>query len=625
MEQYIENTLQNNILEACPIVYFHCKITKENKFIILNTNYKCISKESDSYFNDIAIIHDFSWTKLANIVFEKNCFSNEFIEIKKHSSDELIIWYKRSIIPKETNIKNELESQQKLLEIFIDSVTDIIFYKDTQGRYILVNNKWAESVKINRNKLNGKTDFDIDILKNKAVNFKKADDEIIKTKKISKFITQFKAHNGDISYYETLKTPFLDADGTVIGIIGIVRDITEQKQALEEAKLNEQKFKHIFDNIQDIVAILSNNKVTYINDAVEKIFGITDKMIYESNSISVLRDRIHPNDLYKFDESQNENFMSNNFSIDIRIIRTDNELKWIKYKTSPMKGYSIDNPHNIVIISDITSEKYQELELDKMRMDFFANISHEFKTPINLIFSSMQVLKMNLNKTNSNDLGDCFKYIDITNQNIFRLLKLTNNLIDSNKFNSGYYNYNPKNYDIVNFIENVCTSVIPFAEEKGITLIFDTNIEEKVINFDLNNVERILLNLISNSIKFNNINGKVIVSIISHKEFLEIKIKDNGIGIEKDKIDVIFDRFKRVTNRMTKICEGSGLGLFIVKSLIDIEKGNITVNSTLGIGTEFIIRLNTQLLDLVPQSPEHEHEQIKNQKNERIIIELSDL
>ena len=130
-------------------------------------------------------------------------------------------------------------------------------------------------------------------------------------------------------------------------------------------------------------------------------------------------------------------------------------------------------------------------------MEFFANLSHELRTPLNLIFSSLQTieaLESNLLSKN-NKLK---KYIEVIDKNSKRLLKFVNNLIDTTKLDCGVYKYNPKNQDIVRFIENISMAVSEFAKQNDITLTFDTNVEEKIMAIDSEKLERIMLNLLSN-------------------------------------------------------------------------------------------------------------------------------
>ena len=249
----------------------------------------------------------------------------------------------------------------------------------------------------------------------------------------------------------------------------------------------------------------------------------------------------------------------------------------------------MDSYGNLVGIIDTVRDISHRSEIERLRLEFFANLSHELRTPLNLIFGSLQTIDL-LEKDLLNNNSRLKKYIEIISQNSKRLLKLVNNLIDSTKFDCEYYEYEPKNYDIVHFIENIAMSVAEFAKQNDITLTFDTNVEEKVMAFDLEKLERTMLNLLSNSIKYNNSPGKIDVILKDCNETFNITVKDSGIGIPNDKLKVIFERFKQVENRLRKRSEGSGIGLSLVKDLIKIQGGIIEVKSEVGVGSEFTIR-----------------------------------
>ena len=284
----------------------------------------------------------------------------------------------------------------------------------------------------------------------------------------------------------------------------------------------------------------------------------------------------------------------------------------------------MDSYGNLVGIIDTVRDISHRSEIERLRLEFFANLSHELRTPLNLIFGSLQTIDL-LEKDLLNNNSRLKKYIEIISQNSKRLLKLVNNLIDSTKFDCEYYEYEPKNYDIVQFIENIAMSVAEFAKQNDITLTFDTNVEEKVMAFDLEKLERTMLNLLSNSIKYNNSPGKIDVILKDCNETFNITVKDSGIGIPNDKLKVIFERFKQVENRLRKRSEGSGIGLSLVKDLIKIQGGIIEVKSEVGVGSEFTIRLPVKVVSDNGESKESNYRDLSDSMVTRMNIEFSDI
>lgn len=260
-------------------------------------------------------------------------------------------------------------------------------------------------------------------------------------------------------------------------------------------------------------------------------------------------------------------------------------------------------------------------EFNKTITEFFCNISHDIKMPLNVIMSSIQVLR-EYSKSNmiTKDMQD--KYLKIMNQNCYRLLKLVNNLIDISKIESGFFRLDLSNNDIVSVTEEVTSSVVEYAKNKGVSLIFDTDVEEKIMAFDLDKVERIILNLLSNAIKFTNSGDEIVVTVKDKVDRVMISVRDTGIGIPQDRLKSIFDRFTRGDKTTNRIREGSGIGLSLVKSLVELHNGNISVSSENGKGSEFIVDLPVKILK---DDAQKKNDQFNEGHAEHINIEFSDI
>jgi len=265
-------------------------------------------------------------------------------------------------------------------------------------------------------------------------------------------------------------------------------------------------------------------------------------------------------------------------------------------------------------------------QYDKMKSQFFSNLSHEFKTPINVIYSSTQLIESFKDTLEDAEFKNkTIKNIAGIKQNCYRLMRLVDNMIDVTRYDSGNLKMNLYNLNIVSIIENVSLSVVKFADQKNVTIIFDTDVEEKEISCDPYMIERILLNLISNSLKFTDGGGFIYINVYDKEDKVVFSVRDTGIGIPEDKLSIIFDRFRQIDTSLSRNQEGSGLGLSIVKALVEAQKGSITVASEPGKGTEFIVELPTTLL---PQdNKENERISFENRSNtiQKIQIEFSDI
>ena len=231
------------------------------------------------------------------------------------------------------------------------------------------------------------------------------------------------------------------------------------------------------------------------------------------------------------------------------------------------------------------------IDLEKNKNNYLINMSHELRTPLNVIYSTEQLIR-ELNKRESGiEKEKLNKYMMIMRNNTKRLLKIINDLIDSSKIEHGSYIMDMKEIDIVYLVEEAALSLREYIEEKCINLIIDPEIEEKIIEADPNEIERCIVNIVGNAGKFTKPGGNIEVTIKDLNNFVKIEIKDDGIGIDKDHYELIFNRFSQVVDRNAEVKGGSGLGLTITKKIIDMHGGEIYVESEVGKGSTFTIIL----------------------------------
>ncbi len=259
-----------------------------------------------------------------------------------------------------------------------------------------------------------------------------------------------------------------------------------------------------------------------------------------------------------------------------------------------------------------------------------ASLSHEIKTPLNVIFSSVQLIDSYRNNL------DCSEFkkkvpaqINIIRQNCYRMMRLTNNLLDICRHDSGYLKAKLTNYDIVELAKDITLSVKRYAESKGINLIFETDIDKKTIACDPDMIERILLNLISNAIKFTNNNGIIKVKLTDENDNILLTVEDTGIGISKYRLNRIFEVFNKDENLVLNK-EGTGLGLYLVKAFVEAHGGKIQVKSERSVGSEFGISLPAKALNqsLYPSvtEPQSRYRHITSYNGvQRVNIEFSDI
>ncbi|ERI95188.1 PAS domain S-box protein [Clostridiales bacterium oral taxon 876 str. F0540] len=409
-----------------------------------------------------------------------------------------------------------------------------------------------------------------------------------------------------------------------------------KKQVEEELIQSEERYRKIFELSPAAILVHSQFKILYANLAATELLGVEKK---EGLIGKNLLDFVHKD--YRHEVIKRK-FELKEFGVPLpfeeqRYIRVDGTVIDVE-ATASLFPYKNQNAM-VSVIRDITETKKLESlkksseenikllnearEYDRLRTEFFANVSHELRTPINVILSAIQLLNLYIAEGNIIDEeGKVGKYIYSMQQNCYRLLRLVSNIIDITKIDAGFFELQLKNKNIVDVVEDITGSISGYTEHKRINLIFDTDTEEKILACDPDKIDRIMLNLLSNSIKFTNPGGTILVSVYDKKDKVVISVKDNGIGIPENKKNMVFERFQQVDKSLNRSHEGSGIGLSIVKSLVELHGGNIRVESEYGKGTEFIIELPVKL---VTDSSNNADKTIAGESIEKINIEFSDI
>lgn len=412
----------------------------------------------------------------------------------------------------------------------------------------------------------------------------------------------------------------------------LINQNNRSKRIEDNLLKNEFCCRTIIENSKDVILVHDGNDVIFANESATALLGFSMEELTTKSIYDLVCDDKKEYVKKIFDKEFNDKKSLVKFEVNLK--NSKDELLIVEY----ISNYFLyeGKPSIISIIHDISSERQVEQlkqdvekkvellnetqEFNDSIIELFANISHELKTPLNVIFSAVQVLDI-YKKDKEKFEAKIDDYLVLIRQNCYRLMRLINNFLDITKVDSGFLKLNIGNYNIVKIVEDITLSVASYIESKNIQLIFDTNVEEKIMGFDPDKIERIMLNLLSNAIKYSNSNGEILVTLLDKGDKISISVKDNGLGIPPDKEKLIFERFGQVDKTLKRVTEGSGIGLSLVKSFVEMHGGTIKLKSELGKGSEFIIILPSKLLDYT-----HEDKNMMNETNtERINIEFSDI
>lgn len=528
----------------------------------------------------------------------------------------------------------EIEQQKKELEAIIDSISDGISIIDDNGQFKLFNKNSMETFFPPEDYLGDVHKW----YKESDLFYFKGDKIPIENMPATRILRGEKFSNLKISARFPNKLVHLDISGTPIYdnsgkfTLGVIssRDMTAYYKQEEILKGRNEFLDRLIDNLELPVVRLScpGLEALEINQKafdIIKIFKPDIKSVVQLKGTKIL-------DIIT-------NLLDNEYSEKINEVIKEKKVKYINKKThiingneiywnvilEPVFGLNGEIQEILMLIIDITDEiksnKIMKKTL-KSQEELLVNISHELKTPLNVIYSTIQLFNMYLEKGSLDQNKDSmFRYINSMMQNCYRLSKLINNIVDLSKIEAGFFQLNLSNNNIVEIVETVVMSVTDYTDIKGLSIVFDTDTEEKIIACDPEKIERIVLNLISNAIKFSDVGSVIFVNIQDKNGMIEISVKDNGIGIELDQLDRIFDRFKQIDKSLSRNSEGAGIGLSLVKAIVEMHQGIIYVESQIGKGSKFIIELPDRKI-------KSEHILLDSKilnKTESLQVELSDI
>ncbi|MBS4538937.1 PAS domain S-box protein [Clostridium sp. D2Q-11] len=530
-----------------------------------------------------------------------------------------------SALDKEDKFKS-LENKNTYYEkLFKNSINPIIL-TDIEGGFIDFNKAALDFLEVKEKDIVGKKIWDFypdSLMNSQKINFI---ENSINTYMEKKFCI-----NGELKTLIFNKFPI-----TINGKkhhFNIGQDITHLKKLEYKLEQNEQFYKSLYDyNVDFVFSLDLQGNIIMVNTRVKEMTGYTAEELIGR----YFTEFVPQEELEKVVREFSDTIKGNSRMFESIAFHKKGQKVILDIQTVPI---IIDEKVTgvYIIARDITEMKEtgrtlrkllkenerllkETIENDEIKTEFFCNLSHEFKTPINLILGVAQLLE----KYNFEEVKKLNpQHIKIIKQNSYRLLKLVNNLVDISRVDANYMQFNPRSYDIVNVVENIVLSVADFAKSNGLDIIFDTQVEEIVMDCDVDKIERILLNLISNSIKFTDPCGSIFIDIEKDLDNLILKVKDTGIGISKDKINIIFDRFRQVDALLNRRSEGSGIGLSLVKSFVEMHEGKITVDSEVGVGTTFFIKIPIKNDKITIEDNSYHSED--NNLVEKMNIEFSDI
>lgn len=587
---------------------------------VIGLMYIANKRDNKIYFQNKDIVFEFC-NRFSDVIKNSLSYNNLKDELNKKNENEMELIKEKK---EAEESKKVVEKNFTILDSILGNIDALVWKLDENGKVVMINGKVLDYLELKKEDIIGKSVYDFECYFGKG----------------NKYVEQaLKGHDCEYEgcfrkyFFHVKYTSMRDTEGNLIGVVGLAIDITNRKIMEKKILEVETKFKLASEgarigwwhwDIKNNDLVVDVNVANFIGYKLEELTPLTPKIWnnfiddeYVEKSKKVLK---------KHFDGQTEYY-----ECELKVKHRDGSTKWILNRGKTIDRGKNNEPIRMSgVYIDITDIKEAEdIKLlwgkkeyeEKIRNEFFANISHELRTPINVIYSAVQLEDKYIDIL---DKEQILRYNKTIKQNCFRLIKITNNIIDITRLETGFFTPVFKVENIVNLIEDITLSIVSYADMKNIKVTFDTEEEEVFVKCDSILIERIILNLLSNAVKYGKESGSIEVEIKKYDEnMIKISIKDDGVGIPKTLQDKVFERFQRVDNGFSRSKEGSGIGLSIVKSLVELQGGTIELNSDINQGTEFIIKFKREDANQVL----YEGNALSDENNiiDKVDVEFSDI
>lgn len=486
-----------------------------------------------------------------------------------------------------------LRDSEAKLRAIIENSSDVIFVKDLKGRYLLINPAGAKVFDRPVQELIGKRDQDL-LPPAIAEKLWQDDQRVMTSGKTHSFEDTIVTHDGQYTFLVN-KAPYYSPNHELLGVIGISRDITDRKQAENQLRLLESAVV----NANDAVVIteaqsneLPGPRIVYANAAFTRLTGYSLKEIIGKTPRILQGEKT---DRATLDRIRTALQTWQPIMVELTNYRKDGSEFWVELSIVPVAGKADHYTHWVAIQRDITQRKQLEVELHKtlekekelsdLKSRFVSMTSHEFRTPLSTILSASELLEYYSHRWSE---AEKLEQLHLIQSSVHHMTQLLEDVLLIGKAEAGQLQSEPKLIDLSNFCVSLITE-LQLGLGSQHTLVFSCPAGALNIFVDEKLLRQILSNLLSNAIKYSMPGRQVFCQLLVDSTHAIVQVQDEGIGIPPTDLPRVFNSFHRAKNVGTT--PGTGLGLAIVKRCLDLLDGQIAVQSELGVGTTFTVRL----------------------------------
>ncbi len=546
-------------------------------------------------------------------------------------------------------IEKATEPSQALLLGMINSISDVIYFKNIEGVYLACNENFPKFLGCNLGEIPGKTDYDL-LPYDLAVSFHVNDRQVFSSHTPQRYDEWINFPKNQRILLNIQKTPYFSPNGDLLGLIGVWRNITKSRQTVKDLQESERKLSTLMGNLPGMAYSCLNDEnwtMTFVSDGCLALTGYQPNDLIDNRRVTY-NDLIHPDDQHQvWDAVQSDLALKRSFQMTYRITTASGKKKWVWEQGTGvftengsllgLEGFITDvsrqkqaeedirklnaeleervwlRTAELESANKILDQRAQELEKAKIEAEaateakgsFLARMSHEIRTPMNAVIGLTNLaLKTDLDATQK----DFLLKVDESAQH---LLSIINDILDFSKIEADKLVLDCSEFMLHHVVEKIANMFRVQAEEKEIELFYIIGGDVPLIlKGDPMRVGQVLINVVANAVKFTK-RGEVVIRIAEdpqqtrtgHAKTVNLlfSIQDSGIGIRKEEITGLFEPFTQTDGSVRRGYEGTGLGLSICQRLVKLMGGKIWAESKPGRGSTFYFTLSLERADELRQ------------------------
>jgi PAS domain S-box-containing protein len=500
-------------------------------------------------------------------------------------------------ITERRQIEEALRHSEERFARFMQSLPGLAWIKDVQGRYVYANEAAMKIFGHAGDGLYGKTDDDV-FPPQTAAQFKANDRQALASEAGVQIIETLKQADGVVHHSIVNKFPIAGPDGRPVLVGGMAVDITDHLRAEEVLAESEQRFRQLAESINEVfwMADPQTTQILYISPAYERVWGRSCQSLYDEPRSFL--DAVHPEDRERVRTAVLDKHGRGEATDEAyRVVRPDGSVRWIRDRAFPVRDAAGRVYRMAGIAEDITAMKraqdenarlYNELkQADRRKDEFLATLAHELRNPLAPIRNSVELLRRA-----DSDTEVMNQARSVLERQLGLMIRLIDDLLDISRINNGKLQLRKQRLELAAVIRSAVEAARPHIETQGHELTVTLPPEPLHVDADAMRLAQVFSNLLTNSAKYTERGGHIWLTAEQQNGEVVIAVRDTGIGIAAEHLSRIFEMFSQVSPALERSQGGLGIGLALVRGLVDLHGGRVEARSAgAGKGSEFIVRL----------------------------------